>query len=132
MDAWVPGLVALLVLLFAGVPIAVAMGIVGAAGLTLILGLQGGMAIVGQTLFDTSLSYSLSVVPLFILMGNFVTRAGLSDELYAACHAWLGARPGGLAMACPRQAAQPANSSSSLANCNRRAPDHCPLNPVAQ
>lgn len=99
MDAWVPGLIALLVLLFAGVPIAVAMGIVGATGLTLILGLQGGMAIVGQTLFDTSLSYSLSVVPLFILMGNFVTRAGLSDELYAACHAWLGARPGGLAMA---------------------------------
>jgi tripartite ATP-independent transporter DctM subunit len=99
MDAWVPGLVALLVLLFAGVPIAVAMGLVGAAGLTLILGFQGGMAIVGQTLFDTSLSYSLSVVPLFILMGNFVTRAGLSDELYAACHAWLGARPGGLAMA---------------------------------
>ena len=99
MDAWVPGLVALLVLLFAGVPIAVAMGLVGAAGLTLILGFQGGMAIAGQTLFDTSLSYSLSVVPLFILMGNFVTRAGLSDELYAACNAWLGARPGGLAMA---------------------------------
>jgi len=75
------------------------MGLVGAAGLTLILGFQGGMAIAGQTLFDTSLSYSLSVVPLFILMGNFVTRAGLSDELYAACNAWLGARPGGLAMA---------------------------------
>ncbi|MGX1308703.1 tripartite ATP-independent transporter DctM subunit [Amorphus suaedae] len=99
MDAWVPGLVALLVLLFAGVPIAVAMGLVGAVGLSLIIGVQGGMAIVGQSLYDTSLSYSLSVVPLFILMGNFVTRAGLSDELYAACHAWLGARPGGLAMA---------------------------------
>lgn len=75
------------------------MGIVGSVGLILMIGAQGAWAIVGQTVFDTGLSYTLSVVPLFILMGNFVTRAGLSDELYAACHAWLGPRPGGLAMA---------------------------------
>jgi len=99
METWLPGLAVLLVVMLAGVPIAMAMALVGAAGLTLVLGFVPAMAIVGQTAFDTGLSYSLSVVPLFILMGNLVNRAGLSDELYAACNAWLGHRPGGLALA---------------------------------
>ena len=98
-EPWVPGLLALLALILVGVPIAFAMGLVGTAGLVMILGPRGALSIAGQTLFDTGLSYTLSVVPLFILMGNFVTRAGLSDKLYAACHSWLGARRGGLAMA---------------------------------
>lgn len=97
-EPWVPGLLALLVLILAGIPIAFAMGLVGTAGLVILLGPSGAFSIAGQTLFDTGLSYTLSVVPLFILMGNLVTRAGLSDKLYAACYAWLGARRGGLAM----------------------------------
>ncbi|MBJ3776450.1 TRAP transporter large permease [Acuticoccus sp. 2012] len=99
LEPWVPGLVALVVLILLGLPIAFGMGLVGTVGLVLLLGPRGAMSIVGQTLFDTGLSYTLSVVPLFILMGNLVTRAGLSDKLYGACHAWLGARRGGLAMA---------------------------------
>ncbi|WP_067224375.1 TRAP transporter large permease [Stappia indica] len=99
METWLPGLVILVVVMFAGVPIAIAMAAVGGLGLTMILGFAPAMAMVGQTTFDTGLSYPLSVVPLFVLMGNLVTRAGLSDELYAACHAWLGHRRGGLAMA---------------------------------
>jgi len=99
MESWLPGLAVLLVVMLAGVPIAMAMALVGAAGLALVLGFQPAMFIVGQTAFDTGLSYSLSVVPLFILMGNLVNRAGLSDELYAACNAWLGHKPGGLALA---------------------------------
>ncbi len=99
MEPWVPGLLALLALILAGVPIAFAMGLVGAGGLVLLMGPRGALSIVGQTLFDTGLSYTLSVVPLFILMGNLVTRAGLSSALYSACNAWLGSRRGGLAMA---------------------------------
>lgn len=99
LEAWLPGLIVLLALILLGVPIAFAMGLVGTAGLVALLGTRGALSVAGQTLFDTGLSYTLSVVPLFILMGNFVTRAGLSDRLYAACHAWLGARRGGLAMA---------------------------------
>ena len=99
LEPWVPGLGALLFLVLAGIPIAFAMGLVGTVGLVALLGPRGAFSIVGQTLFDTGLSYTLSVVPLFILMGNLVTRAGLSEKLYAACHAWLGARRGGLAMA---------------------------------
>jgi tripartite ATP-independent transporter DctM subunit len=49
--------------------------------------------------YETGLSYALSIVPLFVLMGNLVTRAGLSEELYNASHAFLGHRRGGLAMA---------------------------------
>ncbi|MBA5777203.1 TRAP transporter large permease [Stappia sp. F7233] len=99
METWLPGLVILIVVMMAGVPIAMAMAAVGALGLAAILGFTPAMAIVGQTTFDTGLSYSLSVVPLFVLMGNLVTRGGLSDELYAACNAWLGHKPGGLALA---------------------------------
>lgn len=99
LEPWVPGLVVLLAFIMAGVPIAFAMALVGTGGLVLLLGPRGALSIVGQTLFDTGLSYTLSVVPLFILMGNFVTRAGLSDKLYAACYSWLGARRGGLPMA---------------------------------
>ncbi|MXN65473.1 TRAP transporter large permease subunit [Stappia sp. GBMRC 2046] len=99
METWLPGLVILLIVMMAGVPIAMAMAAIGALGLTAILGFGPAMAIVGQTTFDTGMSYTLSVVPLFVLMGNLVTRGGLSDELYAACNAWLGHKPGGLALA---------------------------------
>jgi len=98
-EPWVPGLAVLLLLILGGIPIAFAMGLVGTVGLVVLLGPRGALSVAGQTLFDTGLSYTLSVVPLFILMGNFVTRAGLSEKLYAACHAWRGARRGGLAMA---------------------------------
>ncbi|MEM8852204.1 MAG: TRAP transporter large permease [Pseudomonadota bacterium] len=98
-EPWLPGLVALLALILLGLPIAFAMGLVGTVGLVVLVGPRGALSIASNTLFDTGLSYTLSVVPLFILMGNFVTRAGLSDKLYAACYAWLGARRGGLAMA---------------------------------
>jgi tripartite ATP-independent transporter DctM subunit len=54
---------------------------------------------VGAVAFETGMSYTLSIVPLFILMGNLVTRAGLSHELYRASYAFLGHRRGGLAMA---------------------------------
>src|SRR2546425_12071197 len=50
-------------------------------------------------LYETGSSYTLSVVPLFILMGNFVTRAGMSRELFRAAYAFIGHLRGGLAMA---------------------------------
>ncbi len=57
------------------------------------------LAMIGTLVSETALSYGLSVVPLFILMGNLVSRAGLSAELYAASNAFLGHRRGGLSMA---------------------------------
>ena len=93
------GLVLLLSLSFLRIPIAFSMVAVGFGGMAWILGPQGAMANVGQTAFDAAINYELSVVPLFVLMGNFVTRARLSSELYTASNAFLGHRKGGLAMA---------------------------------
>ena len=93
------GLAVLLGLSFLRIPIAFAMVIVGFAGMTYVIGSGGALANVGQTAFDAAINYELSVVPLFILMGNFVTRARLSEELYSASYAFLGHRRGGLAMA---------------------------------
>jgi len=99
MDTWHIGFALLLVLIMTGMPIAFAMGIVGLFGSALYLGLPAALRMVGQITYETGLSYELSVIPLFILMGSFVTRSGMSDELYAAANAWLGHRRGGLAQA---------------------------------
>jgi len=80
-------------------PIALAMGLVGFVGFGLMTSFSGSLAMATIITYDTGLNYGLSVVPLFILMGNFVSRAGLSDELYNAANAFLGHRRGGLAMA---------------------------------
>jgi tripartite ATP-independent transporter DctM subunit len=93
------GILVLLAVILAGVPIAFAMALVGVAGLIAIIGLHPALAMLPQVAQEASMSYGLSVVPLFILMGNLVTRAGLSDDLYTASNAWLGHRRGGLAMA---------------------------------
>ena len=93
------GFIALFALLFAGIPIAFGMVIVGTVGFAYLSGLPPALAMIGQVAFDTVLSYEFSVLPLFILMGNFVSRSRLSEELYAASHACLGHRRGGLAMA---------------------------------
>jgi tripartite ATP-independent transporter DctM subunit len=99
MDTWHIGFALLIVLIMAGMPIAFAMGIVGLFGSALYLGLPAALSMVGQITYETGLSYELSVIPLFILMGSFVTRSGMSDELYAAANAGLGPRRGGLAQA---------------------------------
>ncbi|MDH3234728.1 MAG: TRAP transporter large permease, partial [Alphaproteobacteria bacterium] len=93
------GFVALLTLSFLRVPIAFSMVSVGFVGMIFANSLQGALSNVGQTAFDAAINYELSVVPLFVLMGNFVTRARLSEELYTASNAFLGHRKGGLAMA---------------------------------
>ena len=56
-------------------------------------------AIAQTKIYETGRNYTLSVVPLFILMGNFTTRAGMSEELFRAAYAFIGHLRGGLAMA---------------------------------
>jgi tripartite ATP-independent transporter DctM subunit len=92
------GFAAFLALAFLRVPMAFAMGIVGFFGFAYKLNFSAAAAMIGQTTYETGLSYTLSVIPLFILMGNFVVRARMSEELYRAAHAFLGHLRGGLAM----------------------------------
>ncbi len=92
-------LAAMLVLSFLRLPIAIAMGVVGFFGLWWVRGLGPSMASVTTVAYESGFEYSLTVIPLFILMGSFVTRAGMSKELYRAAHTFVGHRRGGLAMA---------------------------------
>ena len=89
----------LLVLIALRLPIAFAMAVVGFFGFGIAIGWNPAFSMVATVTYETGLSYGLSVIPLFVLMGNFVSRAGLSDDLYMASHAFLGHRRGGLAMA---------------------------------
>jgi tripartite ATP-independent transporter DctM subunit len=89
----------MLLLSFLRVPIAIAMGLVGFLGLWWLRGLGPSMASVTTVVYESGFQYTLSVVPLFILMGNFVTRAGMSKELYRAAYTFVGHLRGGLAMA---------------------------------
>jgi tripartite ATP-independent transporter DctM subunit len=92
------GLALMMVLALAGLPLAFAMGVVGFFGLAILRGWNPALASAGTLMYETGFSYTLSVVPLFILMGNFVSRAGLSQELFRAAYAFIGHWRGGLAM----------------------------------
>ena len=93
------GLALLLVLLVAGVPIGFSMALVGVLGVIVLRGLDPAVIMIGQVGIDAALNYNFSVLPLFVLMGNVIGRTRMAADLYAAAHAFLGHRPGGLAMA---------------------------------
>jgi C4-dicarboxylate transporter, DctM subunit len=108
--------IVLFVLMAAGMPIGFAMALIGFAGYTFLGGLQGALSSLASTPIDSTASYSLTVMPLFILMGEFASSAGLIKGAYAAAQKWLGRSPGGLAMATIGAcAAFAAVSGSSLA-----------------
>ena len=83
---------------FVRLPMAFAMGIVGFFGVAYKLNFAVASAMIAQVTYETGLAYTLSVIPLFILMGNFVAHAKMSEELYHAAYCFLGHRRGGLAM----------------------------------
>lgn len=93
------GIVALLVLIALRIPVAVAMGVVGLVGGVALNGWVSIGFVLGSQPFVTTSSYSLSVIPLFVMMGAFAARAGLSKSLYQALHALIGHWRGGLASA---------------------------------
>lgn len=99
MTAALLGFAAVFVLALLRMPLAFAMGAVGFIGLGVERGWAPTMANAAQVVFDTGFAYTLSVVPLFILMGNLVARAGLAHELFRAAYAFIGHRRGGLAHA---------------------------------
>lgn len=90
--------VVLFALLFLRIPIAVATGLVGLAGLIYLQGPTAAFAQVGIISAETILSYEFAVIPLFIAMGAFIARSGIADELFEACYAMVGHFRGGLAM----------------------------------
>src|SRR6202048_4530965 len=95
------GLTAMMVLCCLRVPISFAMALVGFVGYAYMRDWNWmvASATIQTKMYETGRNYTLSVVPLFILMGNFVTRAGMSQELFRAAYAFIGHLRGGLAMA---------------------------------
>lgn len=89
----------LMVLLAARIPLAVAMLIVGMAGLGYVAGVPQLLAILKTQMFYQFLNYDLSVIPMFMLMGTFAMRAGFSRSLFQCGYAFLGHYRGGIAMA---------------------------------
>ncbi len=92
--------VLMLVAIFLRVPIGIAMGFTGFIGTWIVLGKTTPILAQMKTLsYDTFSSYSLTIVPLFLLMGQFATKSGMSSALFDAASDWLGHRKGGIAMA---------------------------------
>jgi C4-dicarboxylate transporter, DctM subunit len=93
------GFVAIFALALLRMPLAFSMGLVGVIGIGLTRGWMPALASTAQVVQETGFAYTLSVIPLFILMGNFVARAGLAHELFHAAYTFVGHRKGGLAHA---------------------------------
>ena len=90
----------LLVLIFLRAPIGLAMMLCGIGGLWLALGSPDVvLARLKSETYSTFSSYSLSIIPIFLLMGQFATLSGMSQALFKAAESWLGHRKGGVAMA---------------------------------
>ena len=93
------GIAALLVLLALRMSVGLSMLLVGLVGYCYLTNVQAGLTKLGVDPYATASSYSLSVVPVFILMGMFLSYGGLGRDLYEAVDAWLGHLRGGMAMA---------------------------------
>ena len=111
------GVLALFVMLVARVPVWIALALVGCVGNTVLSGIKPTLALAGTVPFDVGSSYSLSVVPLFVLMGEVASESRLSGELFKGARIILSGFRGGLAVATLAASALfGAVSGSSLAN----------------
>jgi tripartite ATP-independent transporter DctM subunit len=93
------GFVVLFALMLLRVPVGMAMGLVGVTGYSVIVGPGPALKLVGQTSLRTVTDYTFGVIPMFMLMGAFVSVSGLSREMFRAADAFLGHLRGGLGIA---------------------------------
>lgn len=89
----------LLLLLICSMPVAFVMAIAGVLGFAMVVSSPASLSMMTVDFFDTFSSYSLTVIPLFIFMGQVAFHAGISKRLFHAAYCWLGMFRGGLAMA---------------------------------
>src|SRR5450755_2740320 len=93
------GFVSLFALMLLRVPVGMAMGLVGITGFGYLTGLAPALKLVGQTTRRTVTDYSFGVIPMFLLMGAFVSVSGMSRELFNAANRFVGHWRGGLGIA---------------------------------
>ena len=92
------GFLVLFVLMAIRIPIGLAMLMVGSVGSALIIGPNAVLNGLKTLPYEHFSSYSLSIIPMFLLMGQFASQAGMSTALFRAARAWLGHRRGGVAI----------------------------------
>jgi tripartite ATP-independent transporter DctM subunit len=92
-------IILLLVLFFLGMPVGFAMGIVGFCGFCYVVSVKAGFNMLGSVLWETFSKYGLTVIPLFIFMGQIAFYSGVNEKLYNAAYKWVGQIRGGIAMA---------------------------------
>jgi C4-dicarboxylate transporter, DctM subunit len=95
----VSGFVLLFALMLLRVPVGMAMGLVGITGFGLLAGFGPALKLIGQTSMRTVTDYTFGVIPMFLLMGAFVTNSGMSRELFRAANTFIGHLRGGLGLA---------------------------------
>lgn len=93
------GIGIMLLLMFLGIPIAVCMSSVAFVGLVILLDTQKALIMLGMVPYSTIASYLMSVLPVYLLLGEFADVSGLMRDSYRAANTWLGDLRGGLAMA---------------------------------
>lgn len=112
------GIVVLLLLIVSGLPIAIALFLVGIFGLFCVIGPHQGLAAIAPTVYNYIGNYTFSVIPMFILMGNIGADSGLFNDVFEVCRKWAGRLPAGLAVTTvAAQTLFAACSGSSPASC---------------
>ncbi len=92
------GIMALLFLFLTGLEMAYCMIVVGFFGFTFLMTFPAASSLVIKDFFDNFTTYSYTVIPLFIIMGEFASNSNIAKRLYLGAHHWFGHIPGGLAM----------------------------------
>jgi tripartite ATP-independent transporter DctM subunit len=93
------GIVLLVIMLFSNMPVGFVMGFLGFLGFAYVRGLEPALSLLARDVFEVFSSYGLTVVPLFVFMGQIAFHSGISRRLYDSAYVLLGHRRGGLAMA---------------------------------
>src|SRR6478735_329737 len=93
------GFVVLFALMLMRVPVGMAMGLVGVGGFAYLVNGDAALKIIGHTSMRTVTDYTFGVIPMFLLMGAFVSNSGMSRELFRAANSFLGHLRGGLGIA---------------------------------
>ncbi len=99
LQAGLLGIALLFALLMSSMPVAFAMTLVGLVGFAVVVNVPAALNLLAADYYDTFSSYGLTVIPLFVLMGQVAFHSGISRKLFAAAQCWFGWLRGGLAMA---------------------------------
>lgn len=93
------GLILLFVLIFTRMPVGFLMGVIGFLGFSMVISAEASLNMVAKDIFSIFGSYNLTVIPLFIFMGQIAFHSGISRRLFDTAYKWIGHLPGGLAIA---------------------------------